>query len=121
VLGIEAAGGRCGGARSVGSSAAPEEEVEMAWRSWRHVDAAGEGTDGLLGSEHGHDEGGRCWYVAGVQTSRVVVTIFHASLASDAQGSRLGAATDNGVRLHYQLWRCHTGGVGSRIHCRGEL
>jgi hypothetical protein len=46
--GIEAAGGRCGGARSVGSSAVPEEEVEMAWRSWRHVDAAGEGTDGLL-------------------------------------------------------------------------
>ena len=55
VLGIEAAGGRCGGARSVRSSAAPEEEVEMAWRSWRRVDAAGEGADGLLGLEHGHD------------------------------------------------------------------
>ena len=59
VPGIEAAGGRCGGARSVRSSAAPEEEVEMAWRSWRRVDAAGEGADGLLGSEHGHDGEGR--------------------------------------------------------------
>ena len=56
VPGIEAAGGRCGGTRSVGSSAVPEEEVEMAWRSWRH---ASESTDGLLGSEHGHDGGGR--------------------------------------------------------------
>jgi len=59
VPGIEAAGGRCGGARSVGSSATPEEKVEMAWHSWRRVDAAGEGTDGLLGSEHGHDGEGR--------------------------------------------------------------
>ena len=49
---IEVVGGRCGGTRSVGSSAAPEEVVEMAWHSWRH---AGESTDGLLGSEHGHD------------------------------------------------------------------